>query len=87
MVDLKKRGQVKSVKSVRYRNGVPPCTSTQLGYLELETQGHGQGQGLSPRPPVQPPVTHLGVQSTTAPAPKWTGPHLAPPVVASLYSG
>lgn len=66
---------------------VPPCTSTQLGYLELETQGHGQGQGLSPRPPVQPPVTHLGVQSTTAPAPKWTGPHLAPPVVASTYSG
>lgn len=73
--DLKKRRQVSQVSQWC----VPPCTSTQLGYLELETQGHGQGQGLSPRPPVQPPVIHLGVQSTTAPAPKWTGPHLATP--------
>lgn len=57
---------------VRYRNG-SPCTSTSSGTLR---QGQGQGQGLSPRPPVEPPAPHLGVQSTTAPAPKWTSPHL-----------
>lgn len=74
-------------KSGRYLNGAL-CTSTQLGYLETRDMGKvRQGQGLSPRPPVQPPVPHLGVQSTTAPAPKWSGPHLAPPVVASTYSG
>ena len=43
---------------VRYRKG-EPCTSTSSGTLR---QGHGQGQGLSPRPPVEPPVPHLGVQ-------------------------
>lgn len=83
LADLKRGSLGRGGLQVRYRNGAP-CTSTSSGTLR---QGHGQGQGLSPRPPVQPPVPHLGVQSTTAPAPKWSGPHLAPPVVASTYSG